>query len=139
MSPIDPSLPASEGLSVLIADDSALMQERLKMMLEMIPGVSVVAQVVDAEAAEIAVGRLKPDVVILDLRLPGSGINALQHIKSQLDPPVIIMFTAFATPIHRQKCLAFGADYFYDKTTDLQDFQTTLKTIASQKWRSQTA
>jgi DNA-binding NarL/FixJ family response regulator len=122
----------SQSVSVLIADDSALMQERLKALLETIPGISVVAQVGDVDSAEVAIQRLSPAVVILDLRLPGNGLKALEQIKARPDAPVIIVFTAFSTSFHRQKCLASGADYFFDKTTDLKEFQATLKAIADQ-------
>ena len=122
---------SSPSVSVLIADDSPLMQERLKALLGTIPGIAVVAQVGDVDSAEAAIQQLHPAVVIMDLRLPGNGLNALEHIKARPDPPVIIMFTAFSTSFHRQKCLALGADYFFDKTTDLKEFQATLKLIAT--------
>jgi DNA-binding NarL/FixJ family response regulator len=124
---------SSPSVSVLIADDSSLMQERLKALLETIPGISVVAQVGDVDSAEAAIQHFHPAVMILDLRLPGSGLKALEHIKAKPEAPVIIMFTAFSTTFHRQKCLALGADYFFDKTTDLKEFQATLKSIANQK------
>jgi DNA-binding NarL/FixJ family response regulator len=123
---------SSPSVSVLIADDSALMQERLKALLETIPWISVVAQVGDVDSAEAAINQLNPAVVILDLRLPGNGLKALERIKVKPTAPIIIMFTAFTTFFHRQKCLALGADYFFDKTTDLKEFQTTLKLIAQQ-------
>jgi DNA-binding NarL/FixJ family response regulator len=133
ISQIDHDKTGSPPVSVLIADDSALMQERLKALLETIPGISVVAQVGDVESAEAAIQQLYPALVILDLRLPGNGLKALEHIKARPAAPVVIMFTAFSTSMHRQKCLALGADYFFDKTTDLKEFQTTLKSIANQR------
>ena len=120
------------AVSVLIADDSALMQERLKALLETIPGIAVIAQAADVASAEAAIDRLRPAVIILDLRLPGNGLKAIERIKARPDPPVVIMFTAFSTAIHRQKSLALGADYFFDKTTDLKEFQATLKLLARQ-------
>jgi CheY-like chemotaxis protein len=50
-----------------------------------------------------------------------------------VEDDAIIIFTAFSPSLHRQKCLAAGADYFFDKTTDLKEFQATLKSIAKQK------
>ena len=123
----------SPSVAVMIADDSSLMQERLKVLLETIPGIRVVAQVGDVDAAEAAIQQLHPAVVILDLRLPGNGLKALERIKAKPGAPVIIMFTAFATSFHRQKSLALGADYFFDKTTDLKEFQAALKLIANQR------
>ncbi len=127
---------SSQSVSVLIADDSALMQDRLKALLDTIPGISVVAQVGDVDSAEAAIQQLSPEVVIMDLRLPGNGLKALERIKAKPDSPIIIMFTAFSTSLHRQKCLALGADYFFDKTMDLKEFQARLKAIASQRFVS---
>jgi DNA-binding NarL/FixJ family response regulator len=122
----------ARSVSVLIADDSTLMQERLKILLETIPGISVVAQVGDVASTEAAIQQLSPAVVILDLHLPGNGLKALEQIKARPEPPVIIVFTAFSTSLHRKKCLASGADYFFDKTTELKQFQETIKAIAGQ-------
>jgi DNA-binding response OmpR family regulator len=93
----------------------------------------VVAQAGDVDSAEVAIQQLCPAVVILDLRLPGNGLKALEHIKARSEAPIIIMFTAFSTSLHRKKCLDLGADYFFDKTTDLKEFLTTLKSIANQR------
>jgi DNA-binding NarL/FixJ family response regulator len=122
----------ARSISVLIADDSALMQERLKILLETIPGISVVAQTGDVASTEAAIQQLSPAVVILDLHLPGNGLKALEQIKAGPEPPVVIVFTAFSTSMHREKCLASGADYFFDKTTELKQFQATIRAIANQ-------
>ena len=125
--------PPGLSVTVLIADDSSLMQERLKALLETMPGISVISQVGDVDAAEAAIEQLHPTVVIMYLHLPGNSLKALERIKSEPEAPIIIIFTAFSTSFHRQKCLALGADYFFDKTSDLKQFQATLKNIAYQK------
>jgi DNA-binding NarL/FixJ family response regulator len=106
-------------LRVLIADDSALLRERLAALLSEVAGTDLVGQASDAQEALEAIERLKPDVVILDIRMPkGNGITALETLKANEDCPVIIMLTAFPYPQYRDKCIKAGADYFFDKATE---------------------
>jgi DNA-binding NarL/FixJ family response regulator len=106
-------------LKVVIADDSALVRERLVVMVSDLEGVEVVGQATDAPEAMEIIQRLKPDVVILDIRMPGgNGFQVLETIKETGGAPVVIMLTAFPYPQYRDKCLAAGADYFLDKATE---------------------
>jgi DNA-binding NarL/FixJ family response regulator len=117
-------------LRVFIADDSALVRERLQARLAEIAGVELVGQSGNAGEAITAIQQLRPDVVILDIRLPGgNGIRALQAVKQGEAPPVVIILTAFAYPQHRARYLAAGADYFFDKAAEFDQVFTVLKTF----------
>lgn len=120
-------------LKVLIADDVPLMRDRLAALLEEIEGVELAGAVPDAPSAVEAASRLAPDVVVLDVRMPGGGLNALHRIKAQHAPPVIIVLTAYPFPQMKAKCLASGADYFFDKTQDMQRFAETIRQIAGRR------
>jgi DNA-binding NarL/FixJ family response regulator len=121
------------SVSVLIADDSPMMQDRLKVWLETIPGLRVVGQVVDARSVDEMIHLQQPEVVILDMHLPGGGLKTLEMIKANPNAPIVVVFTAFGTPFHREKCLLSGADYFFDKTSELKEFQAALRLLASQR------
>lgn len=106
-------------LKVLIADDSALLRERLSALIADLDTAELIGQAHDAPGAIAAVQELKPDVVILDIRMPGgNGIQALEAIKAIPAAPVVIMFTSFPYPQYREKCLKAGAEYFFDKSTE---------------------
>lgn len=106
-------------LRVFIADDSRLVRERLGELIGDLEAVEVIGQANDAPAALDAVHQLRPDVLILDIRMPGgSGVKALEVIKGHVSAPVVIMLTAFPYPQYRKRCLDAGADYFFDKTTE---------------------
>jgi len=108
-------------LNVLIADDSPLVRERLATLLLELDGIELVGQVGTADEALQAVERLKPDVLILDLRMPGNSVmEALEAIKQGEAAPVVIVLTAFPYPQYRRRCLEAGAEHFFDKATEFE-------------------
>jgi DNA-binding NarL/FixJ family response regulator len=117
---------------VIIADDSALVRERLVAMLSELEGVELVGQAGDARSALRAIQELEPHVAILDIRMPGgNGIQALQAVKDR-DPTVrVIMLTAFPYPQYRQRCLEAGADYFFDKSAEFECVAQALAELAT--------
>lgn len=114
-------------MRILIADDSIVVRERLISLLSDIQGLEVVGQAGDAAEARGLAEKLKPDVAILDLRMPnGSGADVLQDIK-KLDPtPKVIMLTNYPHPENRKKCIDRGADYFFDKSTEFKKVVSVL-------------
>ena len=113
------SLQSNHKITVVIADDSLIVQEHLVTMLEELAGVEIVGQAGAVAEAISAIEKLQPDVVILDIRLAdGSGIDVLQTIKQDEPSPVVIVLTNYPYPAYRKKCLRAGADYFLDKSTE---------------------
>jgi DNA-binding NarL/FixJ family response regulator len=104
---------------VFIADDSLIVREHLVTMLDELAGVEIVGQAENVAEAISAIRILKPDVVILDILMPGgSGIKVLQNIKQAGAGPMVIILTNYPYPVFRQKCLQAGADFFLDKSTE---------------------
>ena len=78
-----------------------------------VPEVRIVGYADIAFEAIDAVGRLKPDIVILDISMPGgSGMYVLESIKQALPSLRVLMLTNFANDQYRQKCLQLGASRF---------------------------
>ncbi len=108
-------------MKVFIVDDSKIVCDGLKKMIEGIDEVEVVGQAHNASDAITAVSKLKPDVVILDIRLPGpSGIEVLKDIRSRKLPIKVIVLTNYPYPQYRKKCEELGADYFLDKVAEIE-------------------
>lgn len=117
-------------LRVFIADDSDLVRERLATMISELEAVELVGQAEDAAGAIEAIQHLKPDVVVLDIRMPrGNGVQALKAIKASKAAPVVIMLTAFPYPAYRKKCLEAGAEFFFDKTTEFDRVAQVIKQL----------
>ncbi|NJN92776.1 MAG: response regulator transcription factor [Anaerolineales bacterium] len=110
---------SNHPIKVFIADDSIIVREHLVIMLDELSGVEMVGQAEDVAEAVSAIQNLQPDVVILDIRMPGgSGIDVLQNIKQDGAGPVVIMLTNYPFAGYRKKCLQAGADFFLDKSTE---------------------
>jgi len=83
-------------MDILIVDDEALARQRLLRMVEKIDGFCVVAEADNAEDALVAITQFDPDIVLLDIRMPGrDGLSLAQDIAELEDAPAVIFCTAF--------------------------------------------
>lgn len=106
---------------VFIADDSLIVRERLVTMLDELAEIEIVGQAENVAEAIKTIRKVKPDVVILDIRMPGgSGIDVLRNIKQGEATPMVIILTNYPYLGYRQKCLRAGADFFLDKSTEFE-------------------
>jgi len=118
-------------LTVYIVDDSKVMREKLMESVADIAGVQIAGQSGDPFEALDSIKESYPDVVILDIRLPGkSGIDVLKDIKENPAAPVVIMVTNYPYRQYRQACMTAGADYFFSKIDEFEKIRETLKCIA---------
>lgn len=117
-------------MTVFIADDSEPVVERLRIILSELEGVEVVGQARDAVEARERILELQPDVVILDVRMPGGGgIEVLREIKKQKRAPTVIMLMAYPYSQYRKKCARLGAEFFLDKGSEFDKIPAVLKQI----------
>lgn len=108
-------------MRVLIVYDSAIVRERLVSMLSELKDVEVIGQAGSPAEAIHEIKKLKPDAVILDIRLKGgNGIEVLENIKKDQPAIRVIMFTNFPFPQYRKKCMEAGADFFFDKSIEFE-------------------
>jgi DNA-binding NarL/FixJ family response regulator len=106
-------------MRVLVIDDSAPVRARVASLVAENAEVEGIDEAPDG-AHGIALARAAaPDLVILDLQLPGlSGLDVLPALKAGPAPPVVVVLTNQATAHYRHECLARGADYFFDKSRE---------------------
>ena len=117
-------------VKVFIVDDSAFLRERLITMLSELKGIEIIGQAKGPLEAIEALTKLKPDAVILDIRMPGgNGIEVLKNIKNGENPPLVIMFTNYPYPQYRKKCMDGGADFFFDKSAEFEKLSAVLKKL----------
>jgi DNA-binding NarL/FixJ family response regulator len=115
-------------MKILIVDDSAIVRERLTAMLSKITEAENICYAEDVPKAISSVRNLNPEVVILDIRVPGgSGIDVLREIEKINQPPIVIVLINYPYPQYRRKCLDAGADFFFDKSTEFNKVFKALK------------
>ena len=118
-------------MRVLIADDSLMIRELLTELLHEVDGMEIVAQAEDASQARELARALRPDVAVLDVRMPhGSGLEVLSAIKQNDPTTIVIMLTNFANQEIRQKSVDSGANYFFDKAVELGRFMSVLRRLS---------
>jgi DNA-binding NarL/FixJ family response regulator len=113
---------------VLVVDDSILVRRRLVALLhDAAPG-TLVVEAADPEEGIEAFHRWRPDVVVLDLSMPGgSGLDVLREIRKVTPPRMVIVFTNHSEEPYRRRCLEGGADLFLDKSKDLRRLVEVLR------------
>jgi DNA-binding NarL/FixJ family response regulator len=105
-------------ISVLLVDDEALVRAGLRMILETADDLTVVGDAEDGQAAIAAVDRYRPDVVLMDIRMPRlDGLAATTAIRSRAQAPAVVVLTTFATDDYVFRALEAGAIGFLLKDT----------------------
>jgi len=131
--PMHEASPGGGKLRVVIVEDSPLIRARLSESLAEIPNVEIVDQV-ETEAAALAVLRERGwDAAVLDLQLKqGTGLGLLKTLAQGKRPPGtrIIVFTNYAFPQYRDRSMALGADYFFDKAREFHRVREVLQELA---------
>jgi DNA-binding NarL/FixJ family response regulator len=118
-------------LTVVLADDSEVVRQRLRNVIAAIPDVDVVAEAPDADQAVARIREHSPDVVVLDMFMPGGGgTRVLQDLRGADNRPITLVFTNFAYPEYRDACLQLGADHFLDKSADLERLLSIISQLA---------
>jgi DNA-binding NarL/FixJ family response regulator len=121
----DAPSPRSCVSRLLIADDRSRTRRALRAVLSTQPEIELIGEAADGEEAIAAVERLRPDVVILDIRMPRlDGIAATRRIKSRW-PEIRIIAHSLAEEL-RADVLAAGADAFVPKGAPVQELLEAL-------------
>ena len=124
-------MPTAPCLRVVVADDSALVRQRVVEALADVPRVCVVAEAEDGVAAVARVDEHRPDVLVLDLRMPGlTGLQVLDRVHAAFPAVHVVLLTNHAEPAYRRACLARGAEGFFDKTTEFDRLAPALRAWA---------
>jgi DNA-binding NarL/FixJ family response regulator len=111
---------------LLIVDDHALMCQGLRAILQ--PDYLVVGVVHDGESVLSAVATLRPDVVLLDLSLPGkSGADVLQELLALKSPPAVVILTMHVERALAEHMIALGARAFVPKDARLPELSAAIE------------
>lgn len=105
-------------MRVAIVDDDALVRTGLRLILEGSPDLTIVGEAQDGQAGLELVARERPDVVLMDVRMPRmDGLVATERLLAAPDPPYVIVLTTFDTDEMVLEALRIGASGFLLKST----------------------
>lgn len=117
-------------LTILIVDDNMNFVDRMISLLEDADNIGYINVGGNYDEARRLLAIENPDVVLLDINLPGkSGIELLKHIRQQQQACEVIMITNHADAYYRQQCNDLGAKYFLDKSNDFAMVPDIIKTV----------
>ncbi len=123
---------AEPELRLIVADDQASIREALAMMLDMTPGLSVVATAADGEQAVAATAEHRPDVVLMDLRMPKlDGIAATAQITERFPEVAVVVLTTFDDETSIIAALGAGARGYLTKQAGRADIARAARAAAA--------
>ena len=118
-------------MKILLVEDSRILRERLRGIINAIPMASLVAETDNADDARCLLDQHRPEVAVIDLRLKGgSGLSVIGHAKAAHSATTLIVLTNFAQAEYRSKCIELGAHYFFDKSKGIGAFTRLLADLS---------
>jgi DNA-binding NarL/FixJ family response regulator len=123
---------ATTDLTIVLADDQELVRAGFRVILESEPGFRVVGEAADGAGAVEAVRQLRPDVVCLDVQMPGvDGLEAARRIAALPDPPAVLILTTFDSDDALFQALEAGASGFLLKNASPERLIDAVRTVAA--------
>ena len=119
-------------IRVLIVDDDALVRSGLRLMLRSAPDIIVAGEAADGAEAIAAAAELTPDVVLMDIRMPGTdGVTATAAITARPGAPRIIALTTFDADDLVRKAISAGAAGYLVKDTPPAEIIGAIRAVAA--------
>jgi len=117
-------------IRVLLADDSAVFRRGLCRLLEADWRFEVVAEATDGYEAVREAERTRPDLVLMDIRMPGQdGLAAARMLRERLPATRVVILTEYDSPGYRQEAEAVGCSGYLLKSGDLEGLVESLKAL----------
>ncbi|MBT3166989.1 response regulator transcription factor [Streptomyces sp. Vc74B-19] len=122
--------------TVVLADDEALLRKALSALLTLEGEITVLAEAQDGESAVRATLEHRPDVLVIDLEMPGvDGLGAVAEIRRARPDQVILMLTRHARPGVLRKALKLGVQGFVSKSAEPAHITFVITTLhAGKRW-----
>lgn len=114
----------------LIVDDDGSFRQRIKELLATEPDIEVVGEAADGQEAIFEARELKPDLVLMDVRMPGlNGVNATRQLKDEMPELKVIILTIFDLQEYREAAIASGASGYVIKKSLLEELVPAIRDV----------
>jgi DNA-binding NarL/FixJ family response regulator len=125
-------MPLRHPYRAVVVDDHPKMLKIASRLLASIPGVEVIGKATSGHDALDVVDRLRPNLVLMDLAMPGmDGLEATRRIAARPDAPAVIIMTAYDLPQYRDAALAAGARRFVAKSDLAEQLHRAILSLSS--------
>ncbi|GGY07861.1 response regulator transcription factor [Streptomyces hiroshimensis] len=132
--PMPMTMPTTGDVTVLVADDEELTRTGLRTLLSARPGLDVIGEAADGDQALALAAELRPDVVLMDVRMPGiDGIEATRRLQAAAlpEPPKVVVITTFENDEYVYDALRAGASGFVLKRAPSEQIAHAVRLVAT--------
>lgn len=120
-----------ERIRILLVEDQTVVREGLRQLIESDEEFKVVGEAATVADAALLARRLRPDVILLDLKLPdGSGLDAARQILKESDPPAILILSTYTDAALIKSALDLGASGYIPKTASFAEIAGAVRSAA---------
>jgi len=119
-------------ITVLLADDHKIVRKGIKQLLEMEADIKIVGEAVDGKQAVTFARKLRPNVILMDMAMPGlNGLDATRQILQihSLHPPKVIIVSAYCNDLYVIAALEAGAQGYLIKHHDMEHIATAIRAV----------
>ena len=117
-------------IKILLIDDHTVLRQAVRLMLEAEPELEVVGEAGDADEGVRAVARARPDVAIVDLKLPGTpGLAAIPKLVAASPDTAVIVFTMYNNPVYVHEALHAGASAYVLKSASKEELLRAVRAV----------
>jgi len=119
-------------IRLLIADDHIVVRAGLRSLLGEVRDIEIIAEAAEGEEAVRFARRHRPDVVLLDVRMPGAdGLAVLGQLRTELPGTAVVMFSSYDNPTYIARALALGAAGYLVKNASRDEIITAVRRAAA--------
>jgi DNA-binding NarL/FixJ family response regulator len=119
-------------IRVVVADDQALVRGGFRLILQTQPDIEVVGEAADGREAVASAQALRPDVILMDIRMPGmDGLEATRRLMTTQNPPRVLMLTTFDLDEYVYDALRVGASGFLLKDVRPEQLADAVRAVAT--------
>ena len=120
-----------KSINLLIVDDHTLVREGIRALVERLPGVTVVGEASDGRETLRLVKELKPDLVLMDIAMPGlNGLDVTAHITKEFPDVRVIMLSMYATNEYVREAIDAGAAGYLVKRSAATELERAITAVA---------
>ena len=119
-------------IRVVVADDQGMVRSGFSVLLNAQPDIEVIGEAVNGQEAIARAAELRPDVILMDVRMPVlDGLHATREITAMPDPPKIVVLTTFDLDDYVYEALRAGASGFLLKDASASELANAVRLVAA--------